>query len=385
MFHRLINLPNNRSCFLFGARGTGKSTLLRATFPEASTHAYNLLEADTEDRLAGDPRLLEREVLALPEGITHIVIDEVQRIPRLLDVVHNLIETHHVPQVFVMTGSSARKLKAGSANLLAGRVSFRYLHPLVRRELEGGFDLGHALTFGGLPEVWNLPPGEACADYLRAYAQGYLREEIRAEQIVRRLDPFRRFLEVAAQSSGKILNHARIAREVGSDPKTVQAWFEVLEDTLVGFHVDGFHSSVRRQLRQAPKFYLFDVGVARALSRMLHVPPAPGTSYFGEVFENMVVAEFQARNDYEGLDWHLSYLLTKGGLEIDLVIKRPGRPLAFVEIKSGREARPEHASALHAIEGEFPDADLFLLSQDPRPQRMGRVRALPWEEGILAV
>ena len=385
MFHRIFNLLNHRSCFLFGARGTGKSTLVRESLPTGATRAFNLLEPDTEDRLARDPRGLEREVLALPAAIRHVVVDEIQKLPRLLDVVHNLIETHQVPQTFVLTGSSARKLRMGGANLLAGRASLCHLFPLVRQELGPAFQLDRALAFGGLPEIWNLRNDSDRGDYLRAYSQGYLREEIRAEQVVRSLDPFRRFLEVAAQGSGKILNYTRIARDVGSDPKTVQAWYGVLEDTLMGFHVDGYHASVRQQLRQAPKFYLFDPGVARAMGRLLNVPAHPGTSYYGDLLENLVVAELYARNAYERLDWQFSYLLTKAGREIDLVLQRPGRPLALVEIKSAPQVRDDHAAALLSFQQDFPEADLFLLSRDPRIQRFGRVQALPWEEGILAI
>ena len=385
MFQRLIKLPIDRSCFLFGARGTGKSTLLRTILSPASTVVFNLLEADTEDRLARDPRTLEREVLALPPTITHVVVDEVQKLPRLLDAVHNLLETHRVPQRFILTGSSARKLKAGGANLLAGRASLRHLFPLQPGELGQAYDEDRALRFGGLPAVWNATSDAEREDFLRAYAHGYLHEEIQAEQVVRNLDPFRRFLEVAAQGSGKILNHARIAREVGTDPKTVQAWYQVLEDTLLGFHVDGFHTSVRKQLRQAPKFYLFDTGVTRALSRMLQVPPHPGTSYFGELFESMVMTGFFARNAYEQLDWRFSYLRTKAGREVDLVLQRPGRPLALVEIKSTGQVREDHATALTALLPDFPGAEAFLLSRDPRPQRLGPILALPWQEGIQAV
>ena len=385
MFQRLIKLPIDRSCFLFGARGTGKSTLLRTILSPASTVVFNLLEADTEDRLARDPRTLEREVLALPPTITHVVVDEVQKLPRLLDAVHNLLETHRVPQRFILTGSSARKLKAGGANLLAGRASLRHLFPLQPSELGQAYDEDRALRYGGLPAVWNATSDAEREDFLRAYAHGYLHEEIQAEQVVRNLDPFRRFLEVAAQGSGKILNHARIAREVGSDPKTVQAWYQVLEDTLLGFHVDGFHTSVRKQLRQAPKFYLFDTGVTRALSRMLQVLPHPGTSYFGELFESMVMTGFFARNAYEQLDWRFSYLRTKAGREVDLVLQRPGRPLALVEIKSTGQVREDHATALTALLPDFPGAEAFLLSRDPRPQRLGPILALPWQEGIQAV
>jgi predicted AAA+ superfamily ATPase len=353
--------------------------------PSDTTKVYNLLEPDTEDRLARDPRALEREVLALPPATSHVVVDEVQKLPRLLDVVHNLMETHRVPQRFILTGSSARKLKAGGANLLAGRAVLRHLFPLQRRELGDVYEEDLALRFGGLPAIWNASTDAERGDFLRAYAHGYLREEIQAEQVVRNLDPFRRFLEVAAQNSGKILNHARIAREVGSDPKTIQAWYAVLEDTLLGFHVDGYHPSIRKQLRQAPKFYLFDTGVIRALSRMLQVPPTPGTSYFGDLFENQVVSELFARNAYNQLDWQFTYLLTKAGREVDLVIQRPGRPLALVEIKSTDRVREDHAAALQAFLPDFPGADAFLLSRDPQPQRMGQVLALPWQEGLLRI
>ena len=382
MIHRILNIPKNSSCFLFGARGTGNSTLLRTLFLPETTLAYNLLEADTEDRLARDPQTLEREVLALPERITHVIVDEVQKVPRLLDTVHNLLETHQVPQTFVLTGSSARKLRTGGTNLLAGRASLRHLFPFVQKELGSAFHVDQALAYGCLPELWHLTGDDARKDFLRAYAQGYLREEIRAEQVVRHLDPFRRFLEVAAQSSGKILKYAKIARDTGADPKSIQAWYTVLEDTLMGFHLDAYHGSVRKQLRQAPKFYLFDVGVARAMAHLLNVVPTPGTSYYGDLFENLVVAEVLARSSYEALDWQCSYLMTPSGREIDLIIKRPGRPLALVEIKSTRAVRVDHAEALQAFLPDFPDADCFLWSQDPRPQRMGRIQALPWEQGL---
>jgi len=385
MFHRSLNIPNDRSCFLFGARGTGKSTLLRETLPPTATRTYNLLEADTEDRLARDPRAFEREILALPPEIRHVVVDEVQKVPRLLDAVHNLMETHRVPQRFVMTGSSARKLKAGGADLLAGRASLRHLFPLTSQELGTTFDLEQALRFGSLPQVWNYTKTDDRNDFLRAYAHAYLREEIRAEQVVRNLEPFRRFLEVAAQGNGKILNHARIARDVGSDPKTIQAWYGVLEDTLLGFHLDAFGGSVRKQLRQAPKFYLFDLGATRAMAHLLNIPPAPGSSYYGELFEQFVICELQARNAYEQLDWRFSYLMTKAGLEVDLVIRRPGRPLALLDIKSTSQVREDHVAGLSTFQKDFPDAEFYVLSRDPTPKRFGRIHALPWEIGISVV
>lgn len=160
---------------LFGARGTGKCTLLRTTLPAETTQVYNLLEPDTEDHLARDPRTSEREVLAHPPALTHVVVDEVQKLPRLLDVVHNLMETHRVSQRFILTGSSARKLKAGGANLLAGRAALGHLFPLQRRELGEAYDEERALGFGGLPAVWNAHSDDERGDFLRAYAHGYLK------------------------------------------------------------------------------------------------------------------------------------------------------------------------------------------------------------------
>lgn len=326
---------------------------------------------------------LEREVLALPKAITHVVIDEIQKIPELLDVVHNLIETHKVPQVFVLTGSSARKLKAGGANLLAGRAAVRTIFPLTSKELGDRFDIDTALTWGTLPLIWNTDEAEERSDVLRAYATTYLKEEIWSEQIIRNLSPFRRFLEVTAAQSGKIVNYSKIARDVGVDIKTVQAWYEVLQDTLVGFYLDAYHSSVRKQLRQAPKFYFFDTGVTRALAHMLNVTPAPRTSYYGDLFEQFVITELRSRSHYENLDYQMSYLMTKSHKEVDLIVKRPGKPLALIEIKSTREVTADDFAVLEHFGPEFPEAELFLWSQDKTPQKKGRINALHWRDGVF--
>jgi predicted AAA+ superfamily ATPase len=382
MFQRLVKIPKSSSFFLFGARGTGKSTLLRLHFPQESSLWLNLLDLDIEARLARDPMRLQREVLSLPPSVQHIVIDEVQKLPKLLDVVHDLMETHKVIKQFVLTGSSARKLKAGGANLLAGRAALRHLFPLTREEIGATFEEQAVLRWGTLPRIWNTQDEQEREDFLRSYAHAYLKEEIWGEQIVRQLDPFRRFLEVAARQSGKTLNHSKIARDVGVDVKTVQSWYRVLEDTLIGFHLDAYHSSVRKQLRQAPKFYFFDVGVTRALAQMLRVIPADQTSYFGDLFEQHVVCEINARNQYHQLDYKLSYLQAKSGLEIDLVIDRPGQPPALVEIKSTTTVTQDDVRSLELFANDFPDSDLFILSRDKKSQRFGRICALHWQEGI---
>lgn len=382
MFQRALKIPKSMSFFLLGARGTGKSTLMRSAFDSDTSLWFNLLDLEVEERLARHPMELQREVLLLPPSVQHVVIDEIQKLPRLLDVVHNLIETHKVPQQFILTGSSARKLKAGGANLLAGRAALRTLHPLTAAELGNTFNEAEALQWGTLPKIWNVDTPEEREEFLRAYANIYLKEEILGEQLIRQLDPFRRFLEVAARQSGKIVNHSKIARDVGVDVKTVQSWYQVVEDTLVGFHLDAYHSSVRKQLRQAPKFYFFDVGVTRALAQMLRVAPAEQTSYFGDLFEQFVVCELNARNQYEQQDYRLSYLRTKSGVEVDVIVERPGKPTALVEIKSTKIVTEDDIRSLQHFLSDFPESDFFLLSRDPKPQKFGRIKAVHWRDGI---
>lgn len=380
MFQRIINLPEKQHFFLFGARGTGKSTLLRALYPNAIL--IDLLSAAQEDAFLRDPDRLERQVAALGPESTHVVIDEIQKVPKLLDVVHRLIETPDLGKSFIMTGSSARRLKLSGANLLAGRAFVRNLFPLVPEECGSAFKLQDALRWGTLPRIFHLSADEEKRDFLEAYTLTYLKEEIWAEQIVRKLDPFRRFIEVAAQQNGKIINASRIATDVGADPKTVQSYFQILEDTLLGFHLDAFHTSVRKRIRAASKFYFFDVGVSRALARSLRVEPVEQTSYFGEVFEQFIVSTLYALNQYRKTDYRFTYLQTAGGAEIDLVVERPGRSLALVEIKSATTVKEEHLRRLKHFESDFPDAEFYLISRDARPQKVGKIQLVPWELGL---
>ena len=382
MFQRSCNTPKTNSFFLFGARGTGKSTLLKERFQVPNEAYVDLLRVATERELSRNPDLLETWVRALPPGTSHVILDEIQKIPSLLDVVHRLIEDKTIGVHFVMTGSSARKLKAGGANLLAGRAFMRALFPLTAEELGGQFDLNEALEWGTLPKIFACSNAEEKRDFLEAYAQTYLKEEVWAEQIVRKLEPFRRFLEVAAQLNGKIINATKISRDVGVDVKTIQSYYAILEDTLVGFHVDSFHTSLRKRLRQAPKFYFFDPGVARALGNMLSVPPSPRTSYFGELFEQFVVNEIFRLNSYQKKDFRITYLLTSAGYEIDLVLERPGKPLAFIEIKSTSAVTEDQVSSLLRFAVDFPEAEFFCFSLDERAKKFSRVHAVHWRQGI---
>ena len=380
MFSRLLQPTRRRSFFLFGARGTGKTTWMRDAFPPDASLYLDLLDPEVEDGYRRTPGRLESKVRALPDSVEWVLIDEVQRAPRLLDVVHRLIE--NTGKRFVLTGSSARKLRRGASNLLAGRAFVYSLYPLTAPELDDAFDLDGALRWGTLPGIFSLDLEEDRRAYLRAYALTYLKEEIVAEQIVRRLDPFRRFLEVAAQSNGAIVNYANIARDVGADPKTVLTYFSILEDTLVGFLLPAFHRSIRKQQRVNPKFYYFDPGVKRALDRTLDVPLNAGTHEYGKAFEHFIVTQIVHLSRYRSPDWRVSYLQTGAGVEIDLVIERPGLPTALVEIKSSDRVDERDVRHLARFIGDFPDPLALCISRDPTRMEIGGVLCVDWRAAL---
>lgn len=387
MYNRLIKPSLSNSFFLFGPRGSGKTTFLKEFFkqnPKENPVLWiDLLDAEEEERYASDTGLLYRQLISNPENISWVIIDEIQKNPRLLDTVHRLIES--TPVKFALTGSSARKLKKGTANLLAGRAFINHLFPLTHQELGGRFQLTEALHWGTLPRVLQLDSESDKKDYLKAYALTYLKEEIWAEHLIRQLESFRRFLPLAAQANGQILNYSNIARDVGSDYKTIQSYFEILEDTLVGFIIEPFHRSVRKQQHQAPKFYFFDTGVKRALDRSLHVPLQPQTYAFGNAFEHWMITEIYRLNHYFKTDYCLSYLRTKDNAEIDLIIERPGQPTLLMEIKSNARCDQKEVKKLERFLEAFPNAEALMASLDPVPQVIGKVHAIPWDKALAKI
>lgn len=380
MIRRNVSTPEKHSFFLFGGRGTGKSTLVRKRYPNA--HIIDLLDPRVEAEYAIKPDRLVGTVEALENETTHVIIDEIQKVPKLLDVVHYLIESRQSEKHFILTGSSARKLKAGGANLLAGRAFLRNLLPLTYDELGPLFNEVDAMSFGTLPKVFSYETQSDKADYLDSYCQSYLKEEVWGEQIIRNLVPFRRFLEIAAIDAGKILNCANVSRDVGVDPKTIQSYYSILEDTLLGCHLDPFHRSVRKRQRSSPKFYFFDNGVVRSLAGMTNVVPKEGTSYFGDLFEALVFNEIYRKNAYGKFNFRFSYLQSAAAVEVDLVVERPGQNLALVEMKSASRVNESMLSGLRNFERDFPEADLFLFSRDPVAQKFDRVAAVHWRAGI---
>lgn len=382
MYQRHCKLPENNSFFLFGARGVGKTSLIRERIHSNSILWIDLLDRRVEDRYATSPDLLFDECKS--NQYDWVVVDEVQKIPSLLDTVHRIIETNTFsPPKFALTGSSARKLRNGGANLLAGRAFIRNLYPMTHRELGEDFNLIQALSFGTLPKVFSYQDDRDREDFLTSYGLTYLKEEIWAEHIVHSLEPFRKFLEIAAQCNGKIINYAHIARDVSAHEKTVKKYFQILEDTLLGFYLEPFHKSLRKRQIKSPKFYLFDLGVKRALERTLRQGLVPSTSAFGESFEHLVIAEAVRLNDYNQRDFKFSYFLTKDQGEIDLIIERPGMPIALVEIKSSNKTDEHHTRYLRSVAPSFEKAESFCLSLDPHERVHLGVNHLPWQKGLL--
>jgi predicted AAA+ superfamily ATPase len=268
MVQRTIHLPEKLSFFLFGPRQTGKSTLVETVFTD-QTWTVDFLLSDTFYLYERDPSQFREDALYKieKESVSTIVIDEVQRLPVLLNEVHFLLEKlRHIR--FVLTGSSARKLKRGASNLLAGRAVERHLYPFVWSEISGHLDLETMLHFGTLPGVYELNPGGK-KEALRAHVNTCLKEEIRSEALTRKLSSFSQFLDIAGAQFGHQLNFTAIGRDVGLSTKTVQIWYKILEDTLIGFRLDPWRKSVRKRLSARPEFYFFDCGVTNAVNRVV--------------------------------------------------------------------------------------------------------------------
>lgn len=322
MYTRLLPTPS-RSILLFGPRGTGKSTWIRSRFPHA-TH-YDLLDTSESLRLNRNPSALFQELRSLPPE-SWVIIDEVQRAPALLDQVHRLVELQRLK--FVLSGSSARKLRRGGVNLLAGRALTKELFPLVSAELGPNLDLERALGFGTLPMAVGE---EAPQEYLRTYAETYLDQEIRAEALTRNIGNFTRFLEVAARQNGQVTNASSIARDAGVARATVRDHFDLLVDTLIGYRLPSWKlKSTNKQVRHS-KFYLFDCGIARALSGRLPYPPSHEER--GALLETFLLMEMRACLSYSGLGYPLCFWRNYEGTEVDALCETTTGFVA-IEIKA---------------------------------------------------
>jgi uncharacterized protein len=381
MIKRACNLSKANSFFLFGPRGTGKTTLLEQVYSPEDTVFIDLLDSAVFDELVLDPSRFAALIDTQDNIGKRVVIDEVQKLPLLLDTVHLQIQKRK--RQFILTGSSSRRLKQKGTNLLAGRAWVYNLFPLTTLEMKDTFELRRCLEIGGLPEPYLAEERQASLEFLSAYVGTYLQKEIQEERWVRNIAPFRKFLAIAAQMNGKIVNKSKIAAEIGVDDVTVANYFEILEDTLIGFFLPTFHTSVRKSQKLLPKFYFIDPGIKRALDRTLSVNLEPQTKAWGDAFEHWVILEFKKQISYSRLDWEMSYIMTKDDVEIDLVIDRPGANKLLIEIKSKSRVLESDAKALETLGKDLDSkAERLLISNDPLEQKFGSTRAVHWQKAI---
>ena len=381
MLERILKLEESKddSLFLWGSRQTGKSTLIKLLFPNA--RYYDLLKSDLRMALQLHPAQLREECLMLDDGEL-VIIDEVQKVPALLDEVHWLIENKGLR--FILSGSSARKLRRSGANLLGGRALRRTLFPLVSAEIPD-FDLNRALNNGMLPRHYLV---ENPTNRIQAYIGDYLQQEIVEESVVRRLESFTRFLQVAALSNAEIINYTNIAQDCGVSAKSVKEYFSILEETMLGFFLPAYTKVVKRRVALSPKFYYFDVAIPNHLLR--RTPLRLGTDIYGHALEHFVIQELRAYLSYRHSDKTLTYWHTQDNrYEVDAII---GDAEIGIEVKSATSISSADTKGLRAFGEEHPQAKLILLSMEERPRMMNGIEVWPvsqflqrlWQERVIA-
>lgn len=354
----------NESAFLWGARQTGKTTLLKKRFPDALY--IDLLLNDVYLRFRTNPSLL-REIVLGTDATRLVVVDEIQRIPELLNDIHWLITNRGTR--FIMSGSSPRKIIRGGHNLLGGRALRYELYPLVFPEIDT-FNLNRALNNGLIPRHYLA---ENPQKLLGAYLGSYLNDEIAAEAKIRNIASFSQFLEKAAFSNGEIVNYSNIATDCGVSAPTVKEYFHIMEDTLIGRFLHPYQRKAKRRVIQAPKFYLFDVGIANFLMKIKSVEP--GSEAFGKAFEHFIYQEINAHSRYADLNYEIHYWRTASGIEVDFVL---GNAEVAIEVKSTQNAQPRHLKGLEQFNAEFTARKLILVTLDPWPRKLGNVDIMPW-------
>ena len=369
-----LDLPAAQSAFLWGARKTGKSTLLRTLFP--GSPVFDFLRTDLFLEMSSAPHRLREQLEAMNRDFSAcpIILDEVQKVPGVLDEVHWMIENSGWQ--FILCGSSARKLKRGGGNLLGGRAWRFELFPFVYPELPD-FDLLRALNHGLLPQHYLQPDATRS---LKAYVRDYLKEEVFDEGLTRNIGAFSRFFDAVGFTNGQMVNYSNIARDCGVDAKTVREYFIILEDTLLGAHLPPWRPRPDRSLiSRTPKFYLFDVGVAGALMKR-RIPETRGAP-FGQAFEHFILMELRAYSSYKELDFRISYWRTKSGKEVDFIL---GDGEVAIEVKGGRVDGPD-LHTMRSFSKKYGPAKAIIVSNEREPRRHGSLDILPWHHFLTAL
>ena len=353
------------SIFFWGARQTGKSTLLKTLFPNALW--FDLLLSEEYERLSKKPELL-REIILANRNISLVIIDEIQRLPDLLNEVHWLISNHNIR--FILSGSSPRKILRGGFNLLGGRALRYELYPLISVEIPD-FDLIRALNHGLLPRHYD---SASPRKLLSSYIGSYLQDEIVAEARIRNVHTFSRFLEVAALTNGEMINYTNIASDCGISAKTIKEYFQILEDTLIGRYLPSFQKRPKRRVITAPKFYMFDIGITNYLLNRTKIEK--GTELFGKAFEHFIYQEIYAHSRYSDVNYPMYYWRTASQIEIDFVL---GDHEVAIEVKATDQATVRHLKGLKAFAEEYDVKKLILVSNDPLPRLVDDIEILPWK------
>ena len=361
----VASVLQTKSCFLFGPRQCGKSSLVRETMQDA--HVFNLLSGDTFAHLARNPNYIDETC----RDNRPVVIDEIQKMPALLDEVHRLIEEKG--KRFLLTGSSARKLRKGGFNLLGGRARIRNLHPFSASELGDAFDLDRAVNVGLVPGIWSSDDPE---EDLAGYISLYLEQEIMQEGATRNLPAFSRFLEVAALSNGEQINFQSIASDAQIPRSTVQEYFKILKDTLLAREVPVWREGRSRKTVETAKFYMFDTGVTRRLSGRKEL--VRGTPEYGHAFESWIMHELSSYSDAFRRDAEIAYWRTRTNLEVDFVVNDD----VAIEAKTTRSATKDDLKGLRAIGDEGTLRHRILVSDEPRPREVDGISILPWRNFI---
>lgn len=382
-FPRLLRVPDH-SFFLFGARGTGKSTWLRHQLPKALY--LDLLDTSLQLELSARPSRLE-SLVGRTSSEDWVILDEVQKIPALLDEVHRLMESRS--QRFALCGSSARQLKRGGADLLAGRAITLHMEPFSYAETQGVFDLAHALEWGQLPVLSGKTGLEA--DILAAYVSTYLREEIKAEGAVRNFAPFARFLEIAGQLNGQVLNMGNVAREAQVPRSTVEGYFELLKDTLLGFPLPPYRPGLKVREATHPKFYWLDSGIARACAGLLR--DSVGADWRGTALETLLYHELRVYNTTVGKYRPIAYYRTPAGVEIDFIVetskRQPDKPASVVciEVKHSERWQTQWEKPMRSLaeSGTLQVQKMFGVYRGTRRYHTNGVDILPVEDFFRAL
>ena len=364
MYKRIFDIENqlDEAMFLFGARQVGKSTLLQERFPEAIY--YDLLIDTVKKAFKRNPDSLRPALIDKPAG-TLVIVDEIQKVPELLDSVHWLMVNKGIR--FVLSGSSSRKLKRSGANTLGGRANPRTLFPLVWKEVTD-FQIDRAVQNGMIPRHYLI---DDAIDRLEGYVEIYLREEIRDEAAVENIDAFEQFMEAAAISDGEMINYSNIASDCGVAAKTVKAYYQILKDTLMGYEIPAYTKVIKRKVVQAPKFYYFDVGLVNYLLGRHRL--RRGSEEYGHAFEHLVMQEIVAYRGYYRRREKISYWHTYNHQEVDCVI---GDAMVAIEIKSSEEVKTRHKNGLKAFNEEHPECRQILVSLDPITRTSGDIELI---------